>query len=151
MEQPNDIPTPEIKEYTEVIPLIEIPVDPSKTGNKPKQLVAVEVYGYEVGRGRNKRVVVPKDVYELAAIGCNDREIARWFNMDENTLRYNFSDIMEKGREDLRNSLRRAQIRLALQGNATMLIWLGKNILGQQENPINSEANEPLPWTDENI
>jgi hypothetical protein len=149
MEQPTTIPASEIKEYQEVIPYIEEPVDPSKTGNKPKQLVAVEVYGYEVGRGRNKRVVVPKDVYELAAIGCNDREIAKWFDMDENTLRYNFSDIMEKGREDLKASLRRAQLRLALSGNAVMLIWLGKNILGQSDTPTNTDANTPLPWDDE--
>lgn len=141
------IPTSE--EQLEIIPYIEEPVNPSKTGNKPKKLVAVEVYGYEVGRGRRKRVIQPDQVYELAAIGCNDREIARFFDMDENTLRYNFADIMEKGREDLKHSLRRAQIKLALSGNAVMLIWLGKNILGQQETPTNNESNQPLPWNDE--
>lgn len=133
-------------EYDLLIPYQEAPVNPSKTGNKPKQLVAVEVYGYEVGRGRGKRVVVPKDVYELAVIGCTDREIARWFDMDENTLRYNFSDILEKGRSDLKQSLRRAQLKLALSGNAVMQIWLGKNILGQSDNPVGSEENKPLPW-----
>ena len=136
------------EEYDQVIPFIEEPINPSKTGNKPKQLVAVEVYGYEVGRGRRKRVVPPKDVYELAALGCTDREIARWFDMDENTLRYNFSDIIEKGREDIKHALRRAQIKLALSGNAVMLIWLGKNILGQTDSPIDSQATQPLPWTD---
>lgn len=132
-----------------IIPYVEEPVNPSKTGNKPKQLVAVEVYGYEVGRGRRKKVVVPEHVYHLAEIGCNDREIARYFDMDENTLRYNFSDIMEKGRENLKHSLRRAQIKLALSGNAVMLIWLGKNLLGQSDNVVNSEENKPLPWADE--
>jgi len=125
------------------------PTSKKKTGPKPKDLVTVEVTGYEVGRGKTKRVVFDEDVYKLSAIGCNDREIARWFDMDENTLRYNFSDIMEKGREDLKQSLRRAQIKLALSGNATMLIWLGKNILGQSENPVDSEANTPLPWSDD--
>jgi hypothetical protein len=149
MESTNDVPASDTKEYSEVLPYVEQPVDPSKTGNKPKKLVAVEVWGYEVGRGRTKRIVVPKDVYELASIGCTDREIARWFDCDENTLRYNFKDIIEKGREDLKNSLRRAQIKLALSGNAVMLIWLGKNILNQSDNPIDSQANQPLPWTDE--
>ena len=139
----------EIKEDLEVIPYIEEPVDPSKTGNKPKKLIAVEVYGYEVGRGRTKRVVFPDDVYNLAVIGCNDREIATWFDVDESTLRYNFKDIMEKAREDLKHSLRRAQIKLALSGNAVMLIWLGKQILHQQENPHTSSQVEPLPWQDE--
>jgi len=132
-----------------VIPYEEPEVDPSKTGNKPKQLVAVEVWGYEVGRGRRKKIIQPEQVYQLAEIGCNDREIARYFDMNENTLRYNFSDIMEKGRENLKHSLRRAQIKLALSGNAVMLIWLGKNLLGQTDTPNNSDETRPLPWSDE--
>lgn len=135
----------------EVVPYVEPEVDPSKRGNKPKQLKAVEVYGYEIGRGLRKRVVPPRDVYELASIGCNDKEIARWFDVDENTLRYNFSDILEKGREDLKHSLRRAQIKLALSGNAVMLIWLGKNLLGQTDNPVDTEANQPLPWDSKDL
>jgi len=149
MSEDTIIPTSE-GQPIEIIPFVEVEEDPSKTGPKnKKKLVAVEVFGYQVGRGRTKRVVVPKDVYELAVIGCNDREIARWFDMDENTLRYNFSDILEKGREDLKHSLRRAQIKLALGGNAVMLIWLGKNCLGQSDTPTNTEANAPLPWNDE--
>jgi len=134
----------------EVIPLPpEPPVNKSKTGNKPKQLKAVEVFGYEVGRGLRKRIVTPEDVYKLAALGCSNNEIARWFDIDENTLTYNFSETIAKGKDDLKNSLRRAQIKLALGGNAVMLIWLGKNLLGQSDNPNNSEANAPLPWTDD--
>jgi hypothetical protein len=132
-----------------VIPYQEPEVNPSKTGNKPKQLVAVEVYGYQVGRGRCKRVVVPKDVYELAVIGCNDREIARWFDIDENTLRYNFSDIIEKGREDLKHTLRRAMITNALRGNAALQIFLAKNMLGMSDQGMNSSENQPLPWVEE--
>jgi len=132
-----------------VIPYIEPEVNPSKTGNKPKQLVAVEVWGYQVGRGRGKRIVVPKDVYELAVIGCNDREIARWFDLDENTLRYNFSDIMEKGREDLKHTLRRAMIKNALSGNAALQIFLAKNMLGMSDTPTNTDDRRPLPWSDE--
>jgi hypothetical protein len=142
-------PQKETQEYTEVLPYIEEPVNPSKTGNKPKQLVAVEVYGYEVGRGRRKRVVVPKDVYELSVIGCNDREIARWFDLDENTLRYNFSDIIEKGREDLKHTLRRAMIKNALSGNAALQIFLAKNMLGMSDTPNQSEDKKPLPWVEE--
>ena len=150
MDEDNAVPTTEQAQLT-VIPLVEEAVDPSKTGNKPKQLVAVEVYGYEVGRGRNKRVVVPQDVYNLAAIGCNDREIARWFDMDENTLRYNFSDIMLKGREDLKHTLRRAMLKNALGGNAALQIFLAKNMLGMSDNPLDSDDNKPLPWNDHDI
>lgn len=99
--------------------------------------------------GRDKKIIPPPEVFRLAQIGCKNQEIADWFGVDENTLTYNFSVELLKGRESLKQSLRQAQIRLALNGNATMLIWLGKNILGQQENPINSEANAPLPWNED--
>jgi hypothetical protein len=133
----------------EILPYHEPEVDPSKTGTKPKQLVAVEVYGYQVGRGRTKRVVFPDDVYNLAVIGCNDRDIATWFDVDESTLRYNFKDIMEKGREDLKHSLRRAMIKNALGGNAALQIFLAKNFLGMSDTPMNTDQVEPLPWRDE--
>ena len=133
----------------EILPLVVEEVNPSKTGNKPKKMVAVEVFGYEVGRGRNKRIVIPDNVYNLAVIGCNDREIARWFDMDENTLRYNFADIMAKGREDLKHGLRRAMLKNALGGNAAVQIFLAKNLLGMSDIPVNNEGNAPLPWSDD--
>ena len=125
------------------------PTSKKKTGPRPKELISVEVVGYEIGRGLKKKVVFDDDVYKLAAMGCTNREIAVWFDVDEDTLKRNFTPILAKGREDMKQRLRMAQIKLALQGNATMLIWLGKNILGQSDNPINSEANTPLPWSDE--
>ena len=128
------------------------PQDPSKTGPKPankKKLVAVEVYGYQVGRGLNRRVISPDEVYKLAAIGSSDREIAQWFSMKEDTLRYNFAEILQTAREDMKQSLRMAQLKLALSGNATMLIWLGKQILGQQEQPTNNDEKAPLPWKED--
>ena len=150
MDQSNSIPTSDEQPEYDLVPLPpEEPVNPSKTGNKPKRLKAVEAYGYEIGRGLRKKVVTPEDVYKLAAIGCNNNEIARWFDIDENTLTYNFSDILAKGREDVKMALRQAQLKLALGGNAVMQIWLGKNLLGQSDNPVGSEANAPLPWSDD--
>jgi len=126
MEDNNDIPT---------------------TKRKTRKTATIEVEGVVVGR--DKKVVPPRDVERLAQMGCKDSEIADWFGVDENTLRYNFSVELLKGKLALNQSLRQAQIRLALSGNATMLIWLGKNILGQSESPLDSEANAPLPWSDD--
>ena len=123
-------------------------IDPHKTGNKPKQLVAIESYGYSVGRGRTRKVVNPDDVYKLAALGCNDREIATWFDVNEETLRYNFKDIMLKGRQDMKTQLRHAMFKNALNGNAALQIFLAKNLLGMSDSPIDSESNTPLPWSD---
>lgn len=146
---PRGIQQEQESEY-EVIPLPpEETRDPSKTGNKPKQLKAMEVYGYEVGRGLRKRIICPEHIYELAAIGCNDMEIARWFDINEKTLKYNFSDILTKGREDIKMSLRRAMLKNALGGNAVMQIWLSKNMLGMSDNPIMSDDRKALPWVDE--
>jgi hypothetical protein len=114
---------------------------------KTRKTATIEVEGVVVGR--DKKIIPPQDVQKLAAIGCKDNEICDWFGIDSNTLRYNFSVELLKGREQLKQTLRKAQINLALSGNATMLIFLGKNILGQSDNPINSEANAPLPWNDD--
>lgn len=137
------------QEQIAIVPLVDTPVDASKTGNKPKQLQAVEVWGYEVGRGQRKRIVFPDDVYQLAQIGCTDVEIARWFDIEYSTLRYNFSDIISKGREDLKHTLRRAMLKNALSGNAVMQIWLSKQYLGFTDQPVTTEENKPLPWSDD--
>ena len=126
------------------------PTSKKKTGPKPRDLVTVEVSGYEVGRGIRKRVVFDQDVFKLAALGCTNKEIATWFDIDENTLAYNFATIMAKGREQLKQSLRRAMLHNALvNNNAALQIFLAKNILGMSDSPVNSEANQPLPWSED--
>ena len=100
--------------------------------------------------GRDKKIIPPEEVYKLAQIGCKDREIADWFGIDGNTLRYNFSVELLKGRESLKQSLRRAMLNNAIvHNNAALQIFLAKNILGMSDSPIDSEANAPLPWSDE--
>lgn len=126
-----------------------IPTSKKKTGNKPKQLVEGTYTGIEVGRGENKKIIDPKEVEKLAALGMKISEMSEWFGVDDSTLNYNFKQNILKGKHNLNCSLRQAQIRLALSGNATMLIWLGRNILGQSDSPTDSEANQPLPWSDD--
>lgn len=119
-------------------------LDPRETGSRP---ITIETQGKVVGRG--KKPVPSAEVYKLAMIGCKDIEIADWFGIDSNTLRYNFSVELLKGREALKQSLRRKQIDVAMSGNPTMLIFLGKNLLGQSDNPIASQEAAILPWSDE--
>jgi hypothetical protein len=49
------------------------------------------------------------------------------------TLQRRFAANLAKGRQSLKSKLRRRQIRAALDGNATMLIWLGKQYLDQRD------------------
>ena len=118
---------------------------PRKTGPKPKPLKTATYTGIEVGR--KKVIIDPDEVQKLAALGCKDHEIAEWFLIDSNSLRYNFSAQLIKGRNQLKQSIRKAQIQLALGGNAVMLIWLGKNILGQSDSPLDQDVEQKiLPW-----
>jgi len=105
--------------------------------------------GLVIGRGKGQRVVPPDEVYKLATMGCPDREIAEWFGVNEDTLRYNFKSYLTKARAHLKQRLRQAQLRTAIEGNPTMLVWLGKNMLGQSDNPYNDDDNKPLPWVDD--
>jgi hypothetical protein len=104
--------------------------------------------GLLIGRAPRQRVVPPDEVYKLATMGCPDREIAEWFDISESTLRYNFSSYLTKARAQLKQRLRQAQLRVALEGNPTMLIWLGRNILLQDEHPYNTDDDKILPWQD---
>jgi hypothetical protein len=122
---------------------------PNKPGPKPGGKHGTKIVEGKV-IGRDKTVVPPEEVYKLAQIGCKDSEIASWFGVNGETLRYNFKAELIKGRESLKQSLRRAQLEVALGGNATMLIWLGKNILGQSESPLSSSELQPLPWSTNN-
>ena len=118
-----------------------------KPGPKPKQLKEKTVLGLQVGR--DKTIIPPEDVYKLAEIGCKDVEIANWFGINENTLRYNFSAELLKGREELKISLRRTMFKNAIDNNNTVMqIFLAKNYLGMSDSPMNSEANTPLPWNE---
>lgn len=120
----------------------------AKTGPRPKELVEGTYMGLPVGR--DKRVIDPEDVRKLAALSCTDRDIAEYLGIKEDTLRYNFADILLKGRADARITLRRAMMDNACRNhNAAVQIFLAKNILGMASEPLDTEANSPLPWDDD--
>jgi hypothetical protein len=127
---------------------VENPSTPQKTGDRKMGIKEVE--GVVVGR--DKLVVPPEEVEQLAQIGLKDKEISAWFGVNDNTLRFNFSVELLKGREKLKMSLRQAMIKNATSNmNAALQIFLAKNYLGMSDSPLDSEANAPLPWieTDE--
>jgi hypothetical protein len=125
-----------------------IPTSKKKTGPKPKQLTEKTVLGLPVGR--DKTIVPPEEVYKLAALGCKNTEIADWFGVTEDAISRNFAAQLIKGRAAVRISLRRAMLNNACQNNnAAVQIFLSKNMLGMSDNPNDSEANQPLPWSDD--
>lgn len=119
----------------------------NKPGPKPKKIVEAVIQGIAVGR--DKKVIPPLDVEKLAALGCRDNEISNYFGIKEDTLRYNFADNLTKGREDLKITLRRAMLNNACKNmNASVQIFLAKNLLGMADQPLNQEDNQPLPWVE---
>jgi hypothetical protein len=99
-------------------------------------------------RGRKKVEIDPELVYKLAECHCTLKEIAYIIGVTENTLRNRVSTIIERGYSAGKMRLRKAQYNKALEGNPVMLIWLGKNILGQKDDPSTGEEDLPLPWKD---
>ena len=78
------------------------------------------------------------ELEKLCGLQCTDLEIAHWFGVTERTISRRrkikkFNDVMERGKARGRISIRRMQMKLLENGNATMGVWLGKNILGQTD------------------
>lgn len=76
----------------------------------------------------------------LASYGCTNAEIAAMARISVRTLQRSYLEYVDRGRVNLAMSLRRKQTQMALEGNVAMLIWLGKQYLGQSERQ-NTDAN----------
>ena len=88
-----------------------------------------------------------KHVQKLASLGCTNTEIADFYGCDESLLRKSYSEFLTKGRSEQRIRLRQLQWKSAERGNVTMQIFLGKNMLGQQDKIETTEFDEPLVWS----
>jgi hypothetical protein len=92
----------------------------------------------------------PEKVRALAAIHCTLEEIAAVLECSVDTLERRFADVIESGKNEGKSSLRRKQweaasgreakyddkgnlVMPAREPNITMLIWLGKQMLGQKD------------------
>ena len=95
---------------------------------------------------------------KLCALQCTQVEIAEWFGCTDDTIQtavkrekgVGFSEYYKRKSAKGRVSLRRAQYLVATDiRNPTMLIWLGKQYLGQKE-PRNIDGgaafeDQPVP------
>jgi len=91
--------------------------------------------------GRPKKPIDWEVFDKLCALQCTQVEMASWFDCSVDTLERRCTEekgmifaeyyIQKAGKGKI--SLRRHQWQLAEKGNATMLIWLGKQVLGQKD------------------
>ena len=92
--------------------------------------------------GRPKKTIDLNVVRELAKIHCTQEEIASFLHVSVDTLQRNqeFCGVYKECLDLGRQSLRRMQWKMAEEGNVTMLIWLGKQLLRQKDkNEITGE------------
>jgi Na+-translocating ferredoxin:NAD+ oxidoreductase RnfC subunit len=80
-----------------------------------------------------------KLIMNLACIQCTVQEIAATVGCSDATLYDNYFEIIKKGWESGKASLRREQWKAAMNGNTKMLIWLGRYYLGQKEEKTEEE------------
>jgi hypothetical protein len=101
--------------------------------------------------GRPPAKIDWEKVEELTIAGCLGSEIAGFFAMHPNTFYdhvekkhgIKFSEFRQQFHSKGDAYLRASQFKKALKGDNSMLIWLGKNRLGQKEKS-QSEADEEL-------
>lgn len=87
-------------------------------------------------RGPKKKKLSAQAIEKLAKLGLFNNEIAHTFDVSTDTLERNYAADLFKGRLDRKNSLRRAQFRYAERGNPALLIFLGKQYLGQSDKSL---------------
>lgn len=85
---------------------------------------------------------IDKDQFEkLCSMFCSQIEIADFFNVTDDTIqnwckrtyKLGFSEVYKRKSSRGKMSIRRKQFEVAMDGNTTMLIWLGKQYLGQAD------------------
>jgi hypothetical protein len=59
--------------------------------------------------------------------------MAEMLECSKDTLERRFAAVIKKGRAQRNSSLRRKQFEVAMKGDRTMLIWLGKQYLEQRD------------------
>ena len=102
----------------------------TKGKDKPKKKV-----------GRPKASIDWNELNKLCGLQCTLKEIAYFFDCSVDTIErriksefnVNFADYYKKHAVEGKISLRRSQFAKAMEGNVPMLIWLGKQYLGQKD------------------
>lgn len=103
-----------------------------------------------MGRPR-KHHINQTEFEQLCSLYCTLPEVAGWFKCSEDTVerwvnrtyKTTYAETMRRFASKTTASLRRRQIHQALEGDRSLLIWLGKQHLGQSEK-IESTVNQTV-------
>lgn len=114
-----------------------------RSGSRKKRRVGQKKRGRPFGTLK-LLLLTPAAIAEAAETGCTDQEIAALSGVTDETLRKRHRRELEYGRAKRRYELRTKQYEQAKAGNGTMLVWLGKNDLGQSDHVTNEEFTYDL-------
>ena len=103
--------------------------------------------------GRHKIPIDWEEFDKLCLMQCTLSEIADWFQCSVDTIerrclsekKLYFAEYFKKKSVGGKVSLRRAQFKAATGGNVSMMIWLGKQYLGQKDKQEISDGERPRP------
>ena len=90
-----------------------------------------------------------EQLQKLAKLGWTNKEMGDFFGCSADLLEKSYSEFLTKGRAEQKMRLRQLQWKSAENGNVTMQIFLGKNILGQQDRLEENQLEEPLVWSND--
>lgn len=90
---------------------------------------------------RPRKKISKEEFEKLCGLQCTIEEMCCYFECGDKTLnawckrtyKASFSEVFKIKRGSGKISLRRKQFETAMSGNPTLLIWLGKQYLGQGE------------------
>ena len=92
------------------------------------------------------RIILDESLIErFIGRGYTVEYVADYFDVNPDTLYANYSESLRKGRVFRNSCLQAKQLQTAMKGDRTMLIWLGKQWLGQKDQIETTEKREPLP------
>jgi len=83
---------------------------------------------------RPKLEINNAQVRDLASLNVTVKDMARVLQCSMSHLNKNYLDVINEGRANLRTSILRTQYEVGITNkNVTMLIWMGKQHLGQAD------------------
>jgi hypothetical protein len=108
-------------------------------------------YRPKFGPGRPAKIIDYDLIERAASIGCTKEEISAVLGIGRTTLYAHMEKdpeiqaAIDLGTDKGKATLRRLQWKGAHDGNATMLIWLGKQYLGQKDrSELTGAADAPI-------
>lgn len=123
---------------------------PTKKANKKPAKNKITKPKVPKKMGRPQVEIDWESVVKLAGIFCTKGEICSFIDVSPSSLERHckkkfdetFDELYKKWSGTAKVSLRRMQYQSAQRGSVPMQIFLGKQYLGQKDNPIEGESNK---------